>query len=114
MIAEGAVVKDSIIMSDIVVGKHSVIDHSILDKEIVVEAGCQVGFGFDFRVNREEPKLLNTGITLVGKKAKVPPGVKIGRNCVIGCGVSEEDFPGLEIKSGETIKPKRHHPSRKT
>ncbi len=107
MVAEGAVVKDSIIMSDSIVGQHSVIDHSILDKEVVVEAGCHIGFGIDFQVNRQEPKLLNTGITIIGKKAKVPPGVKVGRNCVIGCGVVEDDFPGTEIQSGETIEIKR-------
>jgi len=113
MVAEGAVVKDSIIMSDSIIGQGCVIDRSIVDKEVVVEAGCHIGFGIDFQVNREEPKLLNTGITIVGKKAKVPPGVKIGRNCVICCGAGEDDFPSPEIQSGETIELKRRSARRK-
>jgi glucose-1-phosphate adenylyltransferase len=107
MIAESAVVKDSIILSDSVIGQGCIIDRSIVDKEVVVEAGANIGFGIDFQVNREESKLLTTGITILGKKARVLTGVKMGRNCVICCGVTEDDFPDLEIQSGETIKPKR-------
>jgi len=106
-VTEGAVVKDSIILSDSVVGPHSIIDYSILDKEVVVGAGCHLGCGDNFQINRREPKVANTGITLVGKRAKVPPGVKMGRNCITYYGVTEDDFPGPEIQSGETIRPKR-------
>ncbi len=107
IVAEGAVAKNSIIMSDSIVGSHSMVDHSILDKEVVVEAGCYVGFGDDFTVNRREPKVLDTGITIVGKKAELPPGITIGRNCVICSGVAEHDFPTAEIRSGETIRLRR-------
>jgi glucose-1-phosphate adenylyltransferase len=106
-VTEGAVVKGSIILSDSVVGPHSIIDYSILDKEVVVGAGCHLGCGDNFQINRREPKVANTGITLIGKRAKVPPGVKMGRNCITYYGVTEDDFPGPEIQSGETIRPKR-------
>jgi len=112
-VLEGATVEDSIILSDSTVGPHSVVNYSILDKEVVVEAGCHIGFGDDFRINRREPEVLNSGITIVGKRAKVPPGVRIGHNCIIGCGVVEEDFSASEIKSGETIRPKRRSSRRK-
>jgi glucose-1-phosphate adenylyltransferase len=113
MVAEGAVVRDSIIMSDSIIGAHSVIDRSILDKEVVVEAECHIGFGDDFRANRQQPRVLNSGITIVGKKARIPAGIKIGRNCVIYCGVVEDNFPGSEIQSGETIEPKSSRRARK-
>jgi glucose-1-phosphate adenylyltransferase len=112
-VAEGAVVKDSVIMSDSVVGRDSVIDRSILDKEVIVEAGCHIGFGDDLRANRKDSKLLNTGITIICKRAKIDAGVKIGRNCVICGSISEEDFPEREIQSGETIVPKRRRARRK-
>jgi glucose-1-phosphate adenylyltransferase len=112
-VLEGAVVSDSIILSDSVVGPHSVVNYSILDKEVVVEAGCHLGFGDDFRANHKNPKVMNAGITIVGKRAKIPPGVKIGRNCIISCGVREDDFSTSEIQSGETIEPKRRGRTRK-
>jgi len=106
-VAEGAVVKDSIIMSDSVVGPHSAIDYSILDKEVTVEAGCYMGYGDNFQINRREPKVANVGITIIGKRAKIPHGVKMGRNCITYPGVVEDDFSGSEIQSGETIRPRR-------
>ena len=113
MILEDAVVKDSIILSDSMIGSHSVVDHSIIDKEVVVEAGCHIGFSDDFRPNRKEPKVINTGLTLVGKKTKIPPATRIGRNCVIQCGVEENNFPASEIQSGETVKAKRRDRAQK-
>ena len=111
-VAENVVVKSSIIMHDTVIGRDSVIDYSILDKEIIVDVGCQIGFGDDFQVNREEPNIMNTGITIVGKGTRIPAGTTIGRNCTIFSNVTEKDFPKHLVPSGETIKPKRHRVSR--
>ena len=100
-------------MDDCVIRHDSVIDYSILDKEVVVETGGYVGFGDDFQVNRKEPKVLNTGVTIVGKRARIFSKVKIGRNCAIHSGVEKNDLPGSEIISGETIKPKKSRPAPK-
>ena len=112
-VAANAVVKHAVIMNDTVIGRESVIDLSILDKDVVVEAGSHVGTGNDFQVNREEPLILNTGLTVVGKGAKIPEGIRIGRNCAIAGNVTEKDFRGSIVQSGETISPKRHRPVRK-
>ena len=41
--------------------------------------------GDDFTTpNKAEPTRLNTGITLVGKRAAIPAGARIGRNVRIG------------------------------
>jgi len=106
-VAEGAIVKDSIIMDNTHIGRNSIIDRSILDKEITIESDCHVGFGDDYHINRSNPKVLNTGLTIVGKRTVLPSGYKIGRNCIIYDSVVESDFPEPEVKSGETIKPKR-------
>ncbi|MFC2035060.1 glucose-1-phosphate adenylyltransferase subunit GlgD [Chloroflexota bacterium] len=113
IVSEGATVKDSIILSDSIVGSRSIIDYSILDKQVVVEAGCYLGFGNDFQINHREPKVINSGITIVGRKAKIPPGRTIGRNCVISCNVTEDDFLTSEVQSGETIAPSRRNCTRK-
>lgn len=102
-VSESAVVKDSVILSDSIIEARSVVDYSIVDKGVVVGAGSHIGYGDDFQANLKTPKLLNTGITVVGKGAEIPPGMRIGRNCVIYCHAKEEDFPDSEVKSGETI-----------
>lgn len=112
-VAANTVVKYSVIMNDTVIGRESVIDYSILDKDVIIEAGGHVGTGNDFQVNREEPTMLNTGLTVIGKGAKIPEGVKIGRNCAIAGNVTEKDFRSFIVQSGETIRPKRHRSSRK-
>lgn len=112
-VAENAIIKNSVIMSDTVIGRDSVIDCSILDKGVIVEVGCNIGFGNDFQLNREEPKILSTGITVVGKAARIPAGITIGRNCAIFSNVIERDFRKPIVQSGETIKPKRHRTNRK-
>jgi glucose-1-phosphate adenylyltransferase len=106
-IQEGAIVRDSIIMNDTVVGRDSVINSSILDKEVFVQPQCHIGTGNDYHINRGNPNVLKTGLTIVGKGAVIPPGTKIGRNCIIYDSVTEGDFLTSEIASGETIKPKR-------
>jgi glucose-1-phosphate adenylyltransferase len=111
-VGEGAIVKDSIILSDSVIGPRSVVDYSILDKEVIIEAGCHLGCGDNFQINRREPKVVNTGITVIGKRAKVPAGVKIGRNCIVYHGVLEDDFLSSDIQSGETIRPRRRGSAR--
>jgi len=112
-VAANSVVKYSVIMSDTVIGRESVVDYSILDKEVIVEAGCHIGFGNDFQVNREQPLILSTGITVVGKGARIPDGVKVGRNCAIACNAVEKDFRSSIIQSGETITTKHHRAARR-
>ena len=105
-IGRGAEVRDSIIMFDSVVEDGAVVDRSIVDKECVIGRAATVGSGDDLRPNRHEPERLYAGITLVGKRARVPAGVTIGRNCRIDPRTSEADFKGRRvIRSGQTVAP---------
>lgn len=109
IVEEGAVVRDSIIMFDSVIGKNAVIDRAVIDKEVKVGANSIVGYGDDNIPNKLEPKRLNTGITIVGKRAVLPEGVKIGRNCKIGTDVRPEDFQSDNVKSGGTVEESLQH-----
>jgi glucose-1-phosphate adenylyltransferase len=103
-VERGAVVRDSIVMFDTVVGEGATVDRAILDKDCVVGTGSRVGDGEDLRPNRQEPERLFAGITLVGKGARIPAGVVIGRNCRIDPNVVEEDFGRRsKIRSGDTV-----------
>ena len=106
-VAEGAIVKDSIIMDNTEIGRNSVIDRCILDKEVIIGSNSQIGYGDDYRINRLNAKVLNTGLTIIGKRTIIPADYKIGRNCIIYDNTLESDLPESEIESGETIKPRR-------
>ncbi len=110
-IEENAQVKDSIIFNDTTIGKSTIIDRCIIDKQVWVGADCHIGYGDDLTPNREEPEHLKSGITLVGKGAKIPNGVKIGRNCKVACWVERTDFESNFIPSGGCVHrktPRRH------
>jgi len=99
----GAVVRDSVIMNDTVVRTGAVVDRCVLDKEIEIGAGAQVGAGDDNTPNQLEPANINTGITIVGKRASIPAGAIIGRNCRIDPNTKKDDYDQLEVPSGGTI-----------
>ncbi len=104
-IFEGAHVRDSVIMTDAVIGSGAVIDNAIVDKGVVVGDGAVVGWGEDRHiVNELEPDRLTTGITVVGKYAKVPAGVLLGRNVRVDALATAEDYAGATVvPSGHTI-----------
>ncbi|MDP2725934.1 MAG: glucose-1-phosphate adenylyltransferase, partial [Dehalococcoidia bacterium] len=85
------------------------INRSIVDKEVWTGRGCQVGYGDDNTLNREEPQILNTGITIVGKKSRLPAGLRVGRNCKINPGVREESFTEMAVPSGDTVASRDGH-----
>ena len=103
VVEENAVVRDSIVLFNTVIGAGSVIDRAILDKEVIVGKNCWIGYGDDMTPNTLEPSRLNTGITLIGKRVHLPDNLKVGRNCKIGTDLRPEDFPTDTLASGETI-----------
>jgi glucose-1-phosphate adenylyltransferase len=105
----GAVVRDSIVMFDSVIRQGAIIDRAILDKEVVVGPGAVVGDGPDGPPNRQEPGRLNTGITVVGKRAIIPRGQRIGRNVKIGGEVRAVDFQSRVVRSGDSVVHPRDH-----
>ena len=109
----GASVRDSIILFDSVIRPGAVVDRAILDKEVAVGPGAIVGEGPDYDTpNRREPGRLNTGISVVGKRAVIPRGVRIGRNVLIGESVRATDFVSRIVRSGSTIERPRERMTR--
>lgn len=102
-VEEGAHVMDSIIFQDSVIARDAVVQRSIIDKECYISPGCWIGCGEDYTPNKDEPDYLNCGITVIGKGARLPPGLRVGRNCKIAPGVKESDFSALFIPSGSSV-----------
>jgi glucose-1-phosphate adenylyltransferase len=99
----GAIVRNSVIMNDTVIRAGAVVDRCVLDKEIEVGTGAHVGAGDDNTPNQLEPANINTGITIVGKRARIPADARIGRNCRIDANTSQDDYDQLIVPSGGTI-----------
>jgi len=103
-VEEGAVVEESILFDDCYVARGAHIHRCILDKEVYVGYEAHVGCTEDYSPNDEEPQYLNTGLTLVGKRARIPPATRIGRNCKIYPGILDDEFPSDTIPSGKTVR----------
>jgi glucose-1-phosphate adenylyltransferase len=104
VVAEGAVVRDSILLTDTVVEAGAVVDRCIIDKGVVIGAGALVGDGDDNAPNMLTPELLNTGLTLIGRGATIPAGVKVGRNVVVRSRAGAAAFGGsTSIASGKNV-----------
>ncbi len=102
-VSPGAVVRDSIVMTDTIIGEGAVLDRVVVDKKVVIGKNACVGEGDDNTPNQRAPERLNTGITIIGKRTHIPPGLHIGRNVEIGHHLSESSFPKDKIESGATI-----------
>jgi glucose-1-phosphate adenylyltransferase len=110
-VEEGAVVRDSIVFDDVRIESGAIIERSIVDKDVLVGKNSYVGYGDDWSPNNERPDIVNCGITIVGKRAQLPPYVRMGRNCVIGPNVVAEGVEDGYIPSGTTIRsPEKHFP----
>jgi glucose-1-phosphate adenylyltransferase len=102
-IEPGAVVRDSVIMNDTVIAANAKVERTIVDKEVYVGEGAEIGYGVDNTPNRRYPERLNTGLTVIGKWARVPAGLKVGHNVIINQDVRESYFQGDFIASGEMV-----------
>lgn len=102
-VESGAVVRDSIILNDAVIRSGARVEKCILDKRVEVGAGATVGGVGEERINRHEPKNLAEGITIIGKEARIPANVRVGRNVCIDSRVTADHFPDPDVPSGESI-----------
>jgi glucose-1-phosphate adenylyltransferase len=102
-VAPGAVVRDSVIMNDTFIDANARVERAIIDKEVYIGEGAEIGYGVDNAPNRLYPGRLNTGLTVVGKKARIPAGIKLGHNVMINPNVTEENFQAGFVASGETV-----------
>jgi glucose-1-phosphate adenylyltransferase len=102
-VAPGAIVRDSVIMNDTHIGPNAKIERAIIDKSVHIGENAEIGYGVDNTPNRRNPERLNTGLTVIGKRARIPNGLRIGHNVVINPDVTEANLPGDFIASGETI-----------
>ena len=100
-VGKGTLIKDSVILNNVILGQNVTIHRSILDKKVIVGRGASIGHGNDMTPNLEKPDLLVSGITVVEKRTMIPSNIVIGRNCRI---FNTSKFEKSVIPSGSTLR----------
>ena len=101
----GAVVEDSIVMHDTWIARGARIEQTIVDKQVRIGEGAEVGVGTPAR-RPDTLGDLESGLSVIGKRAEIPARARIGRNAMIESGVREADFESTELAAGSTVRPR--------
>jgi len=103
VVEKGAVVERSILFNDSWIGPGAHIDRAIIDKNVHVGRGARIGEGEALVPNRGCPEHLSSGLSVIGKHSRIPPGAVIGRNVRIGSNVTENQFSSRFVPGGAVL-----------
>ena len=87
-VEEGAVIRDSIVLGNSVIGRGAKVDYAIIDTEVSITSGAQVGTR-----PRAKSKITDDDLTVIGQRTH------INKNAKIKSGTQVE--PSTKIKSRE-------------
>ena len=104
VVGEGSVIKHSVILNDVIIGKNCKIENTIIDKETVIGDNSIIGSGDDYTPNKDNPKVLSSGLNVIGKKLILPEGLVVERKVRIFSCSNHKALDVKHIKSGETLK----------
>ena len=103
-VEKGAEVINSVIMHDSLIKSNAKIINTISDKEVIFGAYSLVGYGDPKISNRDFPKHLSSGITLIGKRSAVPDEARVGANCIVFSQLKETGWAQMTLKDGDTLR----------
>jgi glucose-1-phosphate adenylyltransferase len=95
-VEDKALVKNSMLMSNVIVGYHSVVDSCIVDDGVNIGRFCHIGYGTTLMPG-------DWDVTVVGSGATIPPYTYVGRNCKILPDVGSSDFSTTTVLSGTIV-----------
>ena len=102
LIEKDVIIKDSIVMANVVIKKNSRIYKAILDENVFIDENVEIGTGENI-INKSEPKIYNSEISVIGKDSFVPKNMVVGKNCVISGKTCETDYDAGKLLSGESL-----------
>ncbi len=102
VIAEGAVVRDSIIMKNTVIGAGAQITKAIIAEDSEVGERVVMGVG-EFAPSKLSEKIYAFDLVTVGERTYIPADVTIGKNVAISGVTTPEDYPDGKLESGDYI-----------
>jgi len=112
VIRRGAVVQDSVVMSNNLVGAKSQIYRSLIlahSAEMVkgqanIGEESSIGLKQSAAANAQYPNQVRDGLTVLGANADIPRGYTIGPACLLGAGVSAQQLRKYkELRKGITL-----------
>lgn len=101
-IGKGAIINNSIIMSDTKIDINSCIDYSIVAEECTIGKNTRLGYG-EYEINKELPSIYDSGLTIIGEKSTIPDNITIGKNCAVYGELDYCDFINALLPSGENL-----------
>ncbi len=101
-IHSGARVEESILFNGVVVEAGASVRRAIVDKYTRIGAGAVLDGGRDQTHNPDHARCQLAGMVVVGKRAVIPAGARIGSNVVVEGGVSEDMF-AQDVPDGSTV-----------
>ena len=101
-IGKGSVIRDTIIMSDTVIKENTIINRSVISEDVIIGSNVVMGDGENI-INEEFPSIYNSGISVIGESAIIPDGVSIGKNCALVGPLCVEDFANGKLESGQNL-----------
>ena len=105
-----AVIKNSLVLPGSHIGHNAFIVNSIIDEFSgdssvpTIEPHAIIGSEKTAKANKDFPEILDFGVTLIGKDARIPSGMKIGGNCFVDSFIPYQFLKQVKIlKDGETL-----------
>ena len=95
-------IRDSILMSGVVIGDNCVLDKAIVADNVEVGANVRLGVG-EFAPSKLNPKVYAFDLVTIGEDSYIPDGVSVGRNTAISGVTEKSDYPGGALESGGYI-----------
>lgn len=101
-VGKGALVENSIVMSNTRIEENSIVDHCIIGEDVKIGTKVIIGQGENIP-NENKPGIYNSGITVIGEGAEIPEGTMIGKNVMVDMYAQQLDFCCNVVPSGASI-----------
>ena len=101
-IDEGAVVKDSIIMTHTTIGANCEVTKAVVAENVTIGDNVVLG-AFEEADNETHPHIYNQGLVCIGENTVIPSNIKIGKNTVVSGITTAEDYPDNCLESGKSF-----------
>jgi glucose-1-phosphate adenylyltransferase len=97
-VASGAVIRESVILTDAIIEAGAIVERSIVDKQVRIGENARVG---------AIPVGVPPAIAMIGKNSYIAPGLRIEPGAIIGTDVIPADISSGVIHGDEYIQTRR-------